>query len=106
VAIHRTWPIATWGSPPAIRTIGRILERRGALDGRRRVRRPPPPRGWYLPTVARGEADCDCFDVIEGLVLQGGPQVEVLTGIALHAGLPDAWPHDGVTAQRVSHRRL
>jgi hypothetical protein len=34
-------------------------------------------------------------------VLQGGPQVEVLTGIALHGGLPDAWPDDGVTAARV-----
>src|SRR3954447_56727 len=29
---------------PTIRTLGRILERRGALDGRRRVRRPAPPR--------------------------------------------------------------
>jgi len=28
---------------PSLRTIGRILERRGALDGRRRVRRPAPP---------------------------------------------------------------
>lgn len=102
VAIHRSWPVSTWGPPPAIRTIGRILERRGALDGQRRMRRPPPPRGWYLPAVARGEADCDCFDAIEGLVLQGGPEVEVLTGIALHAGLPDAWPDDGVTAARVA----
>src|SRR3990170_3159595 len=101
VAIHRAWPIATWGSPPAIRTIGRILERRGALDRRRRVRRPPPPRGWYLPAVARGEADCDCFDIIAGLVLQGGPEVEVLTGLALHGGLPDAWPEDGMTTGRV-----
>lgn len=32
---------------PAIRTIGRILERRGALDGRHRRRHPPPPAGWY-----------------------------------------------------------
>jgi hypothetical protein len=101
VAIHRAWPVNTWGPPPALRTIGRILERRGALDGQRRVRRPPPPRGWYLPAVAQGAADCDCFDTIEGLVLQGGPQVEVLTGIALHGGLPDAWPDDGVTAARV-----
>ena len=37
---------------PSVRTIGRILERRGALDGRRRVRRPAPPPGWYLPDVA------------------------------------------------------
>lgn len=101
VAIHRTWPVQTWGPPPAVRTIGRILERRGVLDGRHRVRRPPPPRGWYLPAVARGEAECDCFDTIAGLVLQGGPEVEVLTGVALHGGLPDAWPDDGVTTVRV-----
>src|SRR3990170_4973548 len=59
VAIHRAWPIATWGSPPAIRTIGRILERRGALDRRRRVRRPPPPR-WReegLPWYAQFDND-------------------------------------------------
>ena len=30
---------------PSVRTIGRILQRRGALDGKRRVRRPPPPLG-------------------------------------------------------------
>ena len=37
---------------PAVRTIGRILDRRGALDGRKRVRRPAPPPGWYLPDLA------------------------------------------------------
>jgi hypothetical protein len=100
-AIHREWPVPAWGPPPAVRTIGRILERRGALDGQRRIRRPAPPRGWYVPAVARGTADCDCFDVIEGLVLQGGPHVEVLTGLALHAGLPDAWPTPGVTTARI-----
>ncbi len=31
---------------PSLRTIGRILARRGALDGRRRVRRLPLPKGW------------------------------------------------------------
>src|SRR5688572_30993897 len=36
-------------SVPCVRTIGRILERRGALDGRRRIRHRPPPPGWYLP---------------------------------------------------------
>lgn len=101
VAIHRAWPIPTWGPPPAVRTIGRILERRGALDGQRRLRRPAPPRGWYLPAVARGEAECDCFDIIEGRVLQGGPAIEVLTGVALHGGLPEAWPNAGVTTARV-----
>jgi hypothetical protein len=100
-AIHGEWPAATWGPSPAVRTIGRILERRGALDGQRRIRRPAPPRGWYLPPVVRGVADCDCFDIIEGLVLQGGPAVEVLTGLALHAGLPDAWPTTGMTTAQV-----
>ena len=37
---------------PSVRTINRILGRRGALDGRQRTRRPPPPTGWYLPEVA------------------------------------------------------
>lgn len=54
LAIRRAGPVGTWGAPPAVRTIGRILERRGALDGQRRLRRPPPPRGWSLPAVARG----------------------------------------------------
>ena len=95
VAIHRAWPIATWGSPPAIRTIGRILERRGALDRRHRVRRPPPPRGWYLPAVARGEADCDCFDIIAGLVLQGGPEDGMTTG-RVHTALQARWRAEGL----------
>ncbi len=100
-AIHRAWPGEAWGPPPAVRTIGRILVRSGALDGQARVRRPAPPRGWYLPAVAQGTADCDCFDVVEGLVLQGGPEVEVLTALALHAGLPEAWPTPGITTARV-----
>src|SRR5262245_10430874 len=33
---------------PSVRTINRILGRRGALDGRHRTRRPAPPWGWYL----------------------------------------------------------
>lgn len=77
---------------PAVRTIGRILERRGALDAKRRVRRPPPPPGWYLPEVGAGRAELDSFDVIEGLRLRGGLHVEVLTAISLHGGLPAAWP--------------
>jgi hypothetical protein len=77
---------------PALRTINRILARRGALDGRRRTRRPPPPRGWYLPEVAAGRAELDSFDIVEGLVLQDGPQVEVLNGVSLHGGLAVSWP--------------
>jgi hypothetical protein len=86
---------------PSVATISRVLERRGALDGQRRVRRPPPPRGWYLPDVAAGRAELDSFDVIEGLVIQGGLAVEVFTGISLLGGLVAAWPGPPVTARSV-----
>jgi transposase len=84
---------------PALRTIGRILERRGVLDGRHRVRRPPPPAGWYLSDLAAGDVELDSFDIIEGLVIKGGPQVEVLTKTGLHSGFVEAWPMAGVTAK-------
>lgn len=77
---------------PALRTIGRILERHGALDHRQRARRPPPPPGWHLPAVAAHHAELDAFDVIEDLKLADGPLLDVLTGVALHGGLPAAWP--------------
>ena len=83
------------------RTIGRILERRGALDGRRRVRRPAPPPGWYLPKVAARRAELDSFDIVEGLVIRGGMNVEVLNGISLHGGLPTSWPKGAITAKIV-----
>lgn len=87
------------GSVPSVRTIGRILERRGALGETRRLRRPPPPRGWYLPEVARGAKEMDSFDVVEGLRIVGGHWVEVLTAISIHGGLPGAWPMETVTSQ-------
>jgi len=77
---------------PSVRTINRILRRRGALDGRIRVRRPPPPRGWYLPDLAKARAELDSFDIVEGLVIKDGPQVEILNGVSLHGGLPMSWP--------------
>jgi hypothetical protein len=86
---------------PSVRTIGRVLARRGALDGRRRRRLPPPPRGWYLPPLAGREVEMDCWDVVEGLVIQGGPNVEVLNVISLHGGLVGSWPGAGVTARGV-----
>lgn len=82
---------------PSLRTLGRILERRGALDARHRLRHPAPPRGWYLPEVAAGLAELDSFDIIEGLVIRGGIPVEVLTGISLHGGLGAAWPERAIT---------
>jgi putative transposase len=77
---------------PSVRTINRILARRGALDRRPRTRRPPPPRGWYLPGVAAARAELDSFDIVEGLVIKDGPHVEVLNGVSLHGGLVVSWP--------------
>jgi hypothetical protein len=77
---------------PSVRTINRILGRRGALDGRPRTRRPAPPRGWYLPEVAAAQVELDSFDIVEGLVIKDGPQVEVLNGVSLHGGLVASWP--------------
>ena len=77
---------------PAVRTINRILGRRGALDGKKRTRRPPPPTGWYLPAVAAGTAELDSLDIVEGLVIKDGPQIEVLNGVSLHGGLVVSWP--------------
>ncbi len=84
---------------PSLRTIARILERRGALDATRRVRRPAPPAGWYLPDLRRRLVELDSFDVISGLRLRGGVHLDILTGISLHGGLVAAWPTAGVTAR-------
>jgi transposase-like protein len=89
-------------SPPAVRTINRILRRRGVLDGQSRVRRPPPPLGWYLPQVAAQCDELDSVDAVEGLVIKGGPQVEVLNAVSLHGGLVASWPvQASVTAKLV-----
>lgn len=85
-------------NPPSVRTIGRILERSGALDGRYRIRRPPPPRGWYLPDVSARRAELDAFDTVTGLIIAAGPEVVVLNGISLHGGLVTSWPHEAITA--------
>ena len=88
---------------PSLRTIGRILERRGVLDGRRRIRRQPPPRGWFLADVAAGKAELDSFDIVEDLVVQGGIDVNVLNGISLHGGLCASWPRSQITAKITVH---
>ncbi len=87
------------GPPPAVRTIARIIERRGALDARHRVRRPGPPPGWYLPDLRRRVVELDSFDVIDGLRLKGGLTLDILTGISLHGGLVAVWPTAGVSAR-------
>lgn len=80
-------------SLPSIRTIGRILERSGLLDGKTRCRRPAPRPGWYLPALAAREAELDSFDGVEGLVIAGGKRVEVFNAISLFGSLPGSWPH-------------
>lgn len=98
-AIHRVLVERGLKRIPTVRTIGRILLRRGALDGRIRVRRPPPPKGWYLPRVAAHQAELDSFDFVEGLVIRGGIDVMVLNAISLHGGLCGSWVRSAWTAR-------
>ncbi len=105
-AIHRELSKQGVQDIPSVSTIARILSRRGALDGRRRVRRPAPPPGWYLSDVAGERAELDSFDMIEDLVIRGGVDVNVLTGISLHGGLCAAWPAESVTAKFAVQRLI
>jgi|SRR6266508_1910401 len=98
-ALHRELMARSHALVPSVRTIGRILERRGALDAGRRIRRPPAPQGWYLPELAAGRAELDSFDIVEGLALEGGIRLEVLNVVSLQGGLPGAWPQPLVTAR-------
>jgi putative transposase len=101
-SIHEALKARKVAPLPSVRTIHRILERRGALDGQRRTRRPAPPPGWHLPEVASKRRELDSFDVVEGLVIKGGPQIEVLNGISLHGGLATSFPVEAsVTAKLV-----
>lgn len=76
---------------PSARTIARILRRRGVLP-QKRLRHPPPPTGWYLPSVAAGHTELDQLDVVEGLQLRGQGPVEVLNAISLWGKLALAEP--------------
>ena len=84
---------------PARATIHRVLERRGVLDAVHRQRRSPPPKGWYLPDLANGNAELDSFDFIECVNLKGIGSVDVLTGTSLHGALADAWVLEKTTAR-------
>src|SRR6202162_683611 len=99
VAIRRELVQRGHGQIPSVRTIGRILERRGALGRRPRAGRTPPPRGWYLPPVAAGKVETDSVDIVAGLVIEGGIDVETLNAISLHGGLTASWPRSAITAQ-------
>jgi hypothetical protein len=84
---------------PSRTTIYRVLARHGVLDGAHRQRRPPPPKGWYLPDVADGKAELDSFDFITDLKIAGGPLVSVLTGTSLYGALADAWVMERLSAR-------
>jgi hypothetical protein len=43
----------------------------------------------------------DSFDVVEGLVIKGGPQVEVLNGVSLYGGLAAAWPMEASVTSKI-----
>ena len=100
-AIQRALRAQTHPAIPTIRTIGRILERRGAIDYRRRVRRPAPAPGWYLRDVVDRRAELDSFDVVEGLRLPDDTDIDVLTGTSLHGHLVGAWPAHVWTARHI-----
>ena len=85
--------------PPSEAAINRALSRLGLQDGVRRIRRPAPPKGWYLPTVVAGRAELDCFDFIEDLKIANGPLIDVLTAKSLHGALTDAWPMASASAR-------
>lgn len=85
---------------PSIATINRALSRRGMQDSARRIRRPPPPQGWYLPAVASRQAEIDCFDFVEDLKIADGPLADLLTAKSLHGRLSDSWVMTHRSAQR------
>lgn len=85
---------------PSRATINRVLARHGKQDGARRIRRPAPPKGWYLPAVAAREAEIDCFDFIEDLKIAKGPMTDVLTAQSVHGALTDAWVVGGKSTKK------
>jgi transposase len=84
---------------PSEGAINRALSRRGLQDSVRRIRRPAPPKGWYLPAVLARHAELDCFDFIEDLKIAGGPLIDVLTAKSLHGSLTDTWPMSSLRAK-------
>ncbi len=102
VAVRRALQQGGVRQLPSISTIGRIFDRRGQLDARRRTRRQAPPPGWYLPEVAAGRAELDQVDIVEGLKIKDGPLVEVVNAVSLHGGMVASWPQAAsVTAPAV-----
>lgn len=106
VAVYRALQQQGVNSLPSIRTIGRIFDRRGALDGGRRIRRPAPPAGWYLPSLAAGQVELDQVDLVEGLKIKAGPLVEVLNLVSLHGGLVASCPQSAAYTSSAVQKAL
>jgi len=106
VAIHQELEAQGEVTIPSVRTIGRILARRGVLDRRRRRRYPPPPAGWYLPDVAQARAELDTADTIEDLVIEGGIPVTVLNVTSLWGGLAESWPEAEISSKIAANRLI
>jgi hypothetical protein len=84
---------------PTSRTIANILTRNGMVDRRTRIRRPPPPPGWYLPGLLQRKHELESFDILEGLYIHGGQEVQFLNGISLHGNLLHSLSMETVTAE-------
>jgi len=84
---------------PCLRTINNILKRNGMFDGRTRIRRPAPPPGWYLPGLQQRKHELDSFDILEGLYLHGGQEVQLLNGLSLHGNLLHSVADETQTAE-------
>ena len=83
-----------------------VLKRHGVTDQSVRVRRPPPPKGWYLPAVAAGRCDLDSFDFIEDLKIADGPLFHMLTGKNHSGALTDAWVFTRQNTEQTCERLL
>ena len=102
--IHQVLSARTVEGLPTVRTIGRILLRRGVLGGQVHVRRPAPPTGWYLPEVAAHRLELDCFDVVEGLVIKGGRRSRSSPGSLCTEGSSARGPKRRASPPRSSSR--
>jgi hypothetical protein len=69
------------------------------VDRRIRIRRSAPPPGWYLPGLLQRKHELDSFDILEGLYLHGGQEVQFLNGISLHGNLLHSLSMETVTTE-------
>ncbi len=59
-----------------------------------------------MPDVAHTLAELDSIDIVEGLVIKGGPHVEVLNAVSLHGGLTASWPVESPVTSELTIQSL